>query len=253
MKAITKFKSLLTPKEVGQKRNEPTPTGTDGGQEGGKPSKPQSRAATPGGLTGEEKAKAAADRATDIIHERKRFLNSSTDRQQSVGEKGHAHAVTEVDPPFLGIGRGGRDDFPSGDLPPASVLSDSPTAVHFNVYDRAFEEEVDKIKRSTSRKGRSQGRGTTIYLTKHLRDEKKYKTIEDPDITWVGDGDSTDEEGDIGTGKGAVEKFKISAPRSGPSFADLVAGAVQGAKSKVQEAVGVGQDDEQTESKGVDR
>ncbi|OIW33417.1 Pkinase-domain-containing protein [Coniochaeta ligniaria NRRL 30616] len=221
MKAIHKFKGLLAPKGP---------------------------VARPHDSISRSKAKTAADHAAHIVRERERFLKASpSGRQQSVGEKGHAHDPTDVDPPFLGIGTGEQDAFASGDVPTADVLSDSPTAVHFNVYDRAFEEEVDKIKRSTSRKGR-QGTGTTLYLTKHLRDEKKFKTMEDPDITWVGDGD--DDDLDDGTGKSsAAEKFRLFTPRSGPSFADLVHGAVKDAKSKAQETAGVAQDESKPGSK----
>jgi [calcium/calmodulin-dependent protein kinase] kinase len=222
----------------------------DVAKEGGKPTDFHSHKSSgnaPSGEPDEEKAKTAADHAAHIIKERQRFLrDSSTVRQQSVGEKGHAHDPTDVEPPFLGIGTGDHDAFASGDIPTAEVLSDSPTAVHFNVYDRAFEEEVDKIKRSTSRKGR-QGTGTTLYLTKHLRDEKKFKTMDDPDIIWVGDGDEDDE--DSGAGKSsAAEKFKLFAS-SGPSFADLVTGAVMDAKSKAQEVTGVGQDESKPNSR----
>lgn len=244
MKAIAKFKSLLTPKGVVAKPYEPIPRSVDGIGEGDEAkhidsSVLRSGEGAPGGVTDEEKTKkAAAEHAAHIISERERFLKASStaaatathSRQQSLGEKGHAHDVTDIEAPFLGIGNGDQDEFASGDIPTADVLSDSPTAVHFNVYDKAFEEEVDRIKRSTSRKGR---RSTTLYLTRHLRDEKKFRTMEDPEIHWVGDSDEDVE--DDGAGKtSAVEKFKLVAPRSGPTFADLVAGAVRDAKNKAQ-------------------
>lgn len=257
MKAITKFKSLLTPKGAVAKSHEPIPMSMDGAaEEGRKPSHSRDSSGeeeAPSGVTGEEKTKkAAADHAAHIIRERERFLKASstattatTSRQQSLGEKGHAHDVTDVELPFLGIGTGDHDAFASGDMSTADVLSDSPTAVQFDVYDQAFEEAVDKIKRSTSRKGRQ---GTTLYLTRHLRDENKFKTMEDREIHWVGDGDEDD--GNDGTGKSsAAEKFKLFAPRSGPTFADLVAGAVKDAKGKAQQAAGADQDESRPGSK----
>lgn len=261
MKAITKFKSLLTPKgevakpyipkprnAVGAGKGEEQETGDEREPAGSRPL-PSGKEAASGGVTDEDRAKnGAAEHAAHIIRERERFLKASSTaavktpagRQESLGEKGHAHDVTDVEAPFLGIG--------TGDPLAADVLSDSPTAVHFNVYDMAFEEEVDKIKRSTSRKGR---RGATLYLTKHLRDEEKFKTMEDPEIHWVGEDDEDDDAGGGGgTGKsGVAGESKFSAPSSGPSFADLVAGAVQGANSKAQEVARVGQGSSKPDSK----
>jgi [calcium/calmodulin-dependent protein kinase] kinase len=249
MKAITKFKTLLAPKGVVAKPHEPIPRRIDATQGGDKATESQSSEAT-GEATPEQKSNEAADHAAHIIKERERFLrDSATVGPTSRGEKGHAHDPTEFEAPFLGIGTGSRDDFASGDLPPADVVSDSPTAVSFNVYDRAFEAEVDKIKRSTSRKGKGQETGTTVYLTKHLRDEKKFQNEDDPDITWVGDGDSGSNNN--GTEKrSAAEKFRVVVPRSGPKFADLVAGAV--ARAKVHEAAGAGQVDSTAESPAVE-
>lgn len=249
MKAISKFKSLLTPKGAVSKPNEPISEGLDGAEREGKST--DSRSPNTGepwsGVSNDEKAKMAAENVARIIKERERFLKGSpSGPQKLVGEKGHAHDPTDEEPPFLGIGTGEQDAFASGDIPTADVMSDSPTAVHFNVYDRAFEEEVNKIKRSTSRKGR-QGTSTTLYLTKHVRDEKKFRTMEDPDITWVGD----DDEDELDNSKG--KSTAASASRSGVSFADLVHGAVNDAKSKAQTIVGVSQYESKPDSTDAER
>ncbi|KAB5570527.1 CAMKK/META protein kinase [Coniochaeta sp. 2T2.1] len=188
MKAITKFKSLLTPKGAVVKPYEPVPRNADSASDTETstyiithPPDQQQQNANPA---------EAAETANNILLERAHFLKSTTSPPTRTstgtgtgGEKGHAHDLTTETPPFLGIGAGGeqQDVFASGDVPTADVLSDSPTAVHFNVYDRAFEESVDQIKRSTSRKVK--GKRTTVYLTKHLRDEKQFRTMEDPDIS----------------------------------------------------------------------
>ncbi|KAL2128060.1 hypothetical protein VTI74DRAFT_9776 [Chaetomium olivicolor] len=62
---------------------------------------------------------------------------------------------------LLGIGTGGIDDFTTAGEhadPAAGVVSDSPSVVDFNVYDRAFEQELERIRRSSSRKGGAAGR-----------------------------------------------------------------------------------------------
>lgn len=263
MKAITKFKSLVGQRREIPKPKTPTPKnlGAQGEVEGEERKPTDSRALSskeaPEVVNDEDKAKkAAAEHAAHIIRERERFLKTSStaasgppSRQPSPGEKGHAHDVTDVEAPFLGIGTGDQDAFASGDIHAAEVLSDSPTAVHFDVFDKAFEEEVEKIKRSTSRKGR---RGTTLYLTRHLRDEKKFKTMEDPEIHWVGEDDGEDDERGASGTSNVVAKFMLSAPSSGPTFANMVAGAVKGAKSKAQEAVGGHQDGSEPDSRAAE-
>ncbi len=73
-----------------------------------------------------------AEQATRLVEERIQFLR----KHSSHGEKGHAHDPTDAEPLLLGIGLGGRDDFNRHETP-AEIVSDSPTAVDFNVYDKA--------------------------------------------------------------------------------------------------------------------
>lgn len=114
------------------------------------------------------------------------------------GERGHAHDLTDRPPLLLGIGTGGRDDFlaintsnssdpgaantsTSGDGEGGGeggggaetyVVSDSPTGIDFDVYDRAFEAEVKRIR---SQKHHHRGRART-YLTRLVgeRELEKY-------------------------------------------------------------------------------
>jgi len=130
MKAISKFKSLIssrasTPLKVG-------PLVTDD-----KDVTPRQSVAVPEGLSDEDKQHAID--AARLIEERAMFLR----KQSSHGEKGHAHDLTDTEPQFLGIGTGGRDDFL--DEAPAEVVSDSPTAVDFNIYDSAYKFEIKRI------------------------------------------------------------------------------------------------------------
>lgn len=64
-------------------------------------------------------------------------------------------------PPVLGIGAGGHDPTVSSQSEPASAVADSPTAVDFDVYDRAYAEEVKRIESSGGR--------PSLYTTRHLR------------------------------------------------------------------------------------
>jgi calcium/calmodulin-dependent protein kinase kinase 2 len=89
---------------------------------------------------------------------------------RSESGKGQAHDPLE-DSLFLNIGS--SSDNP--ELPPGSppVVSESPSAVEDNVYEKAYEQEIQRILKS-----KAEGRSPTIYLTKrvekvaHLRDHK---------------------------------------------------------------------------------
>ncbi|KAI1344128.1 Pkinase-domain-containing protein [Xylariaceae sp. FL0016] len=122
--------------------------------------------------------KSIAEEAADILEERKAFLASShhplrkTEPAFSSGEKGHTHGPTDRNPLFLGIGTGGQDEF-ADETRPSQVVSDSPTGIDFDVYDRAFETEIKRI-RSDRKKGRAR-----TYLTRLVGEKEVDKYIGD--------------------------------------------------------------------------
>lgn len=83
---------------------------------------------------------------------------------ESSGEKGHAHDPLEEPPLFLGIGSGGDQSLE----PIADAVAESPTAAEFNIYNTAYQEEVERIRAS-------QGNSATVYLTRRVDDKKEYK------------------------------------------------------------------------------
>ena len=82
-------------------------------------------------------------------------------------EKGHAHDPMDEEPLFLGIGTGGD----SLELPQNDIVADSPTAADFNIYDTAYQQEVDRIREA-------QGHAATVYLTRRVDAKKEYKADE---------------------------------------------------------------------------
>jgi [calcium/calmodulin-dependent protein kinase] kinase len=74
------------------------------------------------------------------------------------GEKGHAHDPLDEEPLFLGIGNGDADTLEG---PRSETVAESPTAAEFNIYDRAYQEEVDRIRAA-------QGSSATVYLTRRV-------------------------------------------------------------------------------------
>ena len=87
---------------------------------------------------------------------------------ESSGEKGHAHDPLDEAPLFLGIGSGGDDSL---DVTQQDAVADSPTAAEFNIYDTAYQEEVERIRSS-------QGHKATVYLTRRVDSKKAYKADE---------------------------------------------------------------------------
>lgn len=162
-----------------------------------------------------------------------------------VGSGGRNHGEppgSQTAPPVLGVGTGGHDDFPSrrttktsssssssANEPPPSVVADSPTAVDFNVYDRAYEEEIERIKKSGGR--------PSVYMTWHLGEKAKVREEEAVDVLEDRpSGDEGAEEGPSGNGNSSREKGKgLFKPTR---FADLVAQTIKDTKDKVQSAEG---------------
>ncbi|KAI1469569.1 Pkinase-domain-containing protein [Daldinia caldariorum] len=173
LKAIRRFKGLISKSRVATPEHktlqvphapepvekEPIPENTD----------------TSAALTAQPtRQKSIAEEAAELVRQRRAFLaaqsHASTHPLASSGVegKGHAHDLTDRAPLFLGIGTGGHDEFTASDTP-VDVVSDSPTGIDFDVYDRAFETEIKRI-RSDKKKGRAK-----TYLTKLVTPQEKSK------------------------------------------------------------------------------
>ncbi|KAF7550028.1 hypothetical protein G7046_g8150 [Stylonectria norvegica] len=113
---------------------------------------------------------------TDVIHallSARRNFFANEKNSSTAGEKGHAPKdVSEHEAPFLGIGTGSRDDFAMDKATP-DVVSGSPTAVDFNVYDRAYEDAVEQITSASSSSDKP-----TVYLTKFVKDKERLKDLD---------------------------------------------------------------------------
>ena len=221
--------------------------------------------------------KSNAEEAAELVEQRKAFMASISDHPSRLqagstpiadvgGEKGHAQDPTDKPPMVLGIGTGGHDDFSSPprkgsiasntsaaaaptDVAPdeageeAYVVSDSPTGIDFDIYDRAFEAEVKRIRSQKTTRGRAR-----TYLTRLVGEHEREKyandesmvadmaadaisaaraRIEDRINRRHGDGDVDDDstgERHSGTVKDAVGKAAVA----GSKFADLVTQMTKG-------------------------
>ena len=74
--------------------------------------------------------------------------------------KGQAHDPREDEPLILDVGPG----LPEEGLP--HVISESPTGTDVNVYEEAYRQEVERIKRT-------KGRSATVYLTRRVENQSE--------------------------------------------------------------------------------
>lgn len=143
-------------------------------QEPSKPSSPApSETPTPTAekpqFEGRPRHKSVAEEAAELVEARKAYIatNGHPSRHETSGAKERAQSPVETTPAFLGIGLGTHDEFASAGTP-AEFVSDSPTGIDFNIYDRAFEAEMERI-RSEKRAPRR-----TTYLTRLVNEKEKY-------------------------------------------------------------------------------
>lgn len=151
MKVIHRFKSILARHRANSRPSSGTPNQTQGAFD-----------------ASEERAKAEVIEA--LLSQRRK-----AQAQKIVAEDNEAPPARddkEEGMPFLGIGTGARDDFAKDEATP-DLVSDSPTAVDFNVYDRAYESAIESI---TSGQADS-SRRPTVYLTKFVKDAKNIKGV----------------------------------------------------------------------------
>lgn len=114
-----------------------------------------------------EKAKAEE---IEALLERRRNIRKQSEKKAEGQETPDVEVDEAPEPLFLGIGTGSRDDFAMDDAAP-NIVADSPTAVDFNVYDRAYENAVEeKLKNSSHR--------PTLYLTRFVKDKEHLKHLE---------------------------------------------------------------------------
>ncbi|KAK6952967.1 hypothetical protein Daesc_005264 [Daldinia eschscholtzii] len=183
LKAIRRFKGLISKSRVATPENKAlqVPHAPESAEKEAVPENAGTSTAstTDASVTTEPaRQKSIAEEAAELVRQRRAFLaaqkHASTHPAASPGveDKGHAQDVTDRAPLFLGIGTGGHDEFTESDTP-VDIVSDSPTGIDFDIYDRAFETEIKRI-RSDKKKGRAK-----TYLTKLVGPQEKSKYVGD--------------------------------------------------------------------------
>lgn len=216
MKAIRKFKGLLAPKDGAA----PLQAANSPGENDGDDTPRVSSSSAEGEKEAPVAVESTEDHITKILKEREQFRKATGGRKGGVVvDMTGAEEGTETRSSgtlLLGIGTGDIDDF-GADPIPGDIVSDSPTAVDFNIYDCAYKEEIDRIKRSSSRK---RGPAGAVYLTRF--NERSQSGVHEN--LGLSDGDATP--------RSSVAMFPAQ-PRGG-RFADLVAKTMKDAKAQAQ-------------------
>lgn len=147
-------------------------------------------------------------------------------------------------PLILGIGTGGHNEFkPSGspvDEPSSSIVADSPTVVDFNVYDRAYEQELQRIKRMGAR--------PNVYMTRHVNSTERFKAQGGMNV-FEHEHDRQHQEADGGIAESAKNNNNIFRANR---FADLVAQTIKDNKTRMYGGGGGGDEAEDQQAQGAE-
>ncbi|KAI1107983.1 kinase-like domain-containing protein [Nemania sp. NC0429] len=176
LRAIQRFKSLISPSRVTTPRASIVPRlPADDDPDTYQPIYPSSKQIHE--ATESIRQKSVAEEAAELIEQRKAFLQSGipfrpTNSAQKPVEDTQAPNHAEKNVPFLGIGTGGDNEFSTPE-PSDNAVSESPTGIDFDIYDRAFETEIKRI-RSDRKKHRSR-----TYMTKLLGEKERDKYVGD--------------------------------------------------------------------------
>ncbi|KAI1331183.1 Pkinase-domain-containing protein [Xylariaceae sp. FL0255] len=168
MRAIHRFKSLVSSSRATTPRtpHTPSPLSNESKLAHTSDSDQSSHLAEP------QRQKSIAEQAAELVEKRKAYQSSLSMSHVTSGENSNNGGEITT-PAFLGIGTGEVDESRTADS--AHVVSDSPTSAEFDVYDRAFETEIKRI-RSDRRKNRAK---TTTYMTKVLGEAQMNKYMGD--------------------------------------------------------------------------
>jgi [calcium/calmodulin-dependent protein kinase] kinase len=93
---------------------------------------------------------------------KRRTGSQESNSSANSGERGHAHDPLEDEPLWLGIGTGESDLLSP---PEDEIVAESPGAVDFNIYEKAYQQEVERIRKA-------QGEGALVYLTRRVESNK---------------------------------------------------------------------------------
>ncbi|GAP89196.1 putative CAMKK META protein kinase [Rosellinia necatrix] len=185
---------------------------------------------------GPARQKSVAEEAAELIKQRRAYLRSGLPLMPTTLEQEANGDAQDLNPAkkqtlFLGIGTGGDAEL-STTGPLDDIVSESPTGIDFDVYDRAFETEIQRIRLD------GKNNQPRTYMTKLLGEKERDKYIGD-DFMNVGALESGTGVSRHSNNRGhqtnpqlieSVQRSLEAARETGSRFADLVVSVTQDLK-----------------------
>lgn len=195
MKAVTKFKSLLDKKRPASSRHnsgKATPSRQSTHELVPSPETPSATNITHLGLTASPSSSigpigtsglsspAPSTQPATPRHNSERSGSGDSKYKRphriltSSSDKSHAHDILLDEPLYLGIGAGKDNLMAKHDaleVPDQEAIAESPQAADFNIYDVAYQNEVDRIRAA-------QGKSAKVFLNRRVDKKQEYKTDE---------------------------------------------------------------------------
>lgn len=162
MKVLQKFKTIKAKKQLAALEEQGIKTGQSSTNHSSEDISAEEARAD------EVKADLAKSEVIEALLAQRRRVLSEDDENG----KGHARDVSEHEPLFLGIGTGARDDFAMDEATP-NIVADSPTAVDFNIYDKAYTDAVEERLKANP------GSRPILYLTRFVKEKDQLKNLRD--------------------------------------------------------------------------
>ncbi|KAI1268358.1 Pkinase-domain-containing protein [Xylariaceae sp. FL1019] len=241
LRAIQRFKGLISQSRATTPRTPSAPNALES-DEKTRPEPCHDEQASH--ITKATRQKSVAEEAAELVDRRKaQLLAGLPSAAGAPTQKAENQDDATEAPLFLGIGTGGGNDFAAVG-PEANLVSDSPTGIDFDVYDRAFETEIRRI-RSDRKKNRA-----WTYMTKLVGEQEMDKYRQDEcmiieagksiasdaytrGLSHINDARRVNHDGQWRKEREeGVQRAIESAKETKNKFADLVASMTKGLKEK---------------------
>ena len=106
----------------------------------------------------------------------KRKATTHTDTAEEFHGKGQAHDPLSEEFHFLAVGPS-ANQYSRTPLDTPPIVSESPSAAEGNIYEEAYHQEVERIRKDSD--------NTTVYMTRRIQDQEKYK--DDQNMLGIGE------------------------------------------------------------------
>ncbi|KAL2753331.1 hypothetical protein ACRALDRAFT_1052064 [Sodiomyces alcalophilus JCM 7366] len=133
---------------------------------------PSEREEASGGTSPGREHAGTNEEIKSLMERRRKFLSRRSRDDHGDQPRVPPELITGKEPLFLGVGTGAHGDDFAFNSPPADAVAESPTNVDFNIYDRAYNVEVERIMAN-------QARRPTLYLNRLVEEPRAESKLAD--------------------------------------------------------------------------